>query len=284
MSAAPTDRARRRHVHRSMARRRRRRAAGLALVVLVTAGLGGVLSGGGRGDGLLLPGGEEFERLTVGRGARGATVVRWGEPEGRQPAVIFFHGWRQEEPSDYRGWIEHLARQGNTVIVPRYQTARTPPAQVFPNALAGIRAALDAVPIQVGSLVVAGHSAGGALAVDYAATANRDPRWPRPRAVFAVYPGRAIRRYPGGIPTVDPSAISSDTTVVAMAGADDQVVGEGLAIELIEELGNVPSARRRLVRVANPAVDDHRAPERATAPSRAAFWAPLDRLITVVRR
>lgn len=278
-----SDSAGRRRRFRSGAHRRRRVTA-LALTALVAAALGGVLLAGG-GDGGSLLGGETLERLIVGRGARQATVVRWGEPEGAQPGVIFLHGWGRGDPRDYEAWIEHLARRGNTVIVPRYQeSVRTPPGQVLANAVAGIRAALAAVPIRSGSLVIAGHSAGGALAADYAATAARDAQLPRPRAIFAVYPGRAIRGYPGGIPVITPAAIAPGTRLVVMAGADDQVVGEGPALELFAAFQGIPLEHRRFARIIDPAVDDHRAPERAGARSRAAFWAPLDRLMTVPRR
>lgn len=90
--------------------------------------------------------------------------------------------------------------RGLAVIAPRYQTReRTPPEAALDNALAGIRAALDRVPIRPGGVVVVGHSAGAALAADYAAVAARE-RLPRARAVLAIYPGRIIRATSPPIP------------------------------------------------------------------------------------
>ena len=73
--------------------------------------------------------------------------------------------------------------------------------------------------------MVAGHSAGGALAADYAAIA-RTAKLPEPVAVFSAYPGRTLRRVNVGIPEIDPARIPSDTEVVALAGSDDRVVGQ----------------------------------------------------------
>jgi acetyl esterase/lipase len=226
-----------------------------------------------------------LERRTVGGGERAAAIVTPGEPNGPLPLVIFLHGWGQVGERDYGPWIDHLARRGNAVVVPQYQRSlRARPDLALGNALAGIRAALAEIDVVPGSLVVAGHSAGGALAADYAATAATDPSLPRPRAVFAVYPGRAIKRYPGGIPPVDPEAIPADTELVAMAGAEDRVVGEGPARELLLNALQVPPERSRFVRVSNRAVNDHRGPERASGPARKVFWARLNRLLAAVRR
>jgi len=225
-----------------------------------------------------------LERIEVGRGARGAAVVRPSELEGPQPGVVLLHGWGEVERSDYRGWIRHLAQAGNTVIVPRYQrSAQSPPDRVLANALAGVRSSLRRAPIAPGSLVVAGHSAGAALAADYAGSARREGL-PRPRAVFAAYPGRIILGYPGGIPAVDPSAISARTRILAMAGANDRVVAQAPARELIRSAVNVPTRRKRFILVQDPAVDDHGGPQRAGRAARRIFWARLDRLIALARR
>ena len=122
------------------------------------------------------------------------TIIR---PEGLHddvPLVLFLHGWGATEPRTYRPWLEHLAREGNAVIYPRYQDSfAEPPAQVLGNVVLGVRAALRRLDEDPGSLVVAGHSAGGALAADYAAVA-RSVGLPPPRAVFAAYPGRRFAR------------------------------------------------------------------------------------------
>lgn len=221
-------------------------------------------------------------RFEVGRGARGAAIVRRAGSSGRRPVVIFLHGWGITAASAYRPWIRHLAATGNTVIVPRYQRdARSRPDRVRANALAGIRAALRAAPPAPGSLVVAGHSAGGALAADYAGLSGRG--LPRPVAVFAVYPGRRINVPPGVIPEVDPARIAPRTHLLVLAGARDAVVGEAPARALMARAVRVPETRRRLIRVSTARAADHAAPTRSDRDARAAFWRRLDRLIDRAR-
>ena len=107
--------------------------------------------------------------------------------------MLFLHGWGGNEPRYYRPWLEHLAREGDAVIYPRYQdSVLEPPPQVLGNVLAGVRLALERIDEDPGSLVVAGHSAGGALAADYAAIA-RGARLPVPEAMFPVYPAARCR-------------------------------------------------------------------------------------------
>lgn len=270
--------------------------AAAGVVVWLAASVGG----GGDGGASLLPvpdvgrptaGVEEkeerparIERIRVGRGVRAAAIVRRSDVEGPQPIVIFLHGWGETERDDYWPWIRHLAATGNTVIVPRYQrSAQDPPYLVLDRALAGIRTALKRAPAEPGKLVVAGHSAGGALASDYAAIAASEGL-PRPVAVYALYPGRAILGYPGGVPPVDGSRIAPSTRIVALAGAGDTVVGTAPAKALLAAATRVPAERRRYVLVNNAAVNDHYAPLRSGRRSRAVFWKRLDRLIALARR
>ena len=104
--------------------------------------------------------------------------------------------------------------------------------------------------------MVAGHSAGGALAADYAAIA-RTAKLPLPVAVFSAYPGRTLRRVNVGIPEVDPARIPSDTEVVALAGSDDRVVGSRVARRIARSTGG------RLVSSTDPRASDHLGPQRA---------------------
>ena len=190
--------------------------------------------------------------------------------------VLFLHGWGGKRPRFYRPWLEHLARAGNAVIYPRYQDSVVePPPQVLGNVLAGVRAALARIDEDPGSLVVAGHSAGGALAADYAVIA-RSVRLPVPLAVFSAYPGRRLPRLPFGIPELDPGRIPASTRVVALAGTRDRVVGTRPARRLARLAG---ARQRSLVIVSDPAAADHLGPQRADAAARREFWARLDRLI-----
>jgi pimeloyl-ACP methyl ester carboxylesterase len=220
---------------------------------------------------------------TLGRGPQQVTILR---PDTRAtlPVVVFLHGWGAPSPDFYRPWLEHLARRGSAVVYPHYQESFiSPPAQALGNVLAGIRLALARPRLDPGSLVVAGHSAGGALAADYAAIAAT-AGLPPARAVLAVYPGRRLRRVPRGLPEIPPERIPADTTIEALASRNDGIVGTETAREIVRGATAVPRDRRRFVLVTDPAVDDHQAPLRVDAAARGAFWARLDRLIAAVRR
>ena len=167
------------------------------------------------------------------------------------------------------------------MIYPRYQDSFVePPPQVLGNVLAGVREALARIDEDPGSLVVAGHSAGGALAADYAAIA-RSARLPVPVAVFSAYPGRALpRRAVRASRRSTRRGSRRRRALVALAGTRDRVVGTRPARRLARLAG---ARRRSLVVVRDPAASDHLGPQRADAAARREFWARLDRLIDVAR-
>lgn len=257
-------------------------AVPLAIVigVLVAAALDS--GGGGNGAGPRRPAVERpfappgSVRIDVGQGARGATVFRPRDAAGPGPVVVFLHGWTAVDPEFYGRWITHLVEGGNSVIVPTYQ--EPPFADVvrpLANALIGIREALGAVDLAPGRLVVAGHSAGGALAADYAASA-RAAGLPPAAAVFSVYPGRTLPGAGVRMPRVDAGRIPAGTPLLVLAGAADRLVGDRVARQIAR---TATRAKTTLRIVRDPAVDDHAGPVRAGPEARRAFWAPLDRLI-----
>jgi acetyl esterase/lipase len=285
--------------------RRRRRvslillfALGILAVAGVVRGLadGSESSGGapsanrleGSGDRIRAPADDppppvrRLETFTVGSGAASATIMRPAGVTGPQPTVILLHGWLLA-PADYAAWSRHLAFARNTVILPQYQEGSvTAPSDVLEAVVAGLRAALERVEVAPGTLVVAGHSAGGELAADLSAVAESEGL-PAPLAIFSVYPGRALRGYPGGIPAADPADIPSGTRLVVLASAADTVVGEGPAKQLAAAPTQLPASLRRLRSVSIPGAGDHYAPTRPDPAARKAFWRPLDRLISEVR-
>jgi acetyl esterase/lipase len=238
------------------ARRRHGRARhrACALIVLALAGCG---------DGL--------RRERIGSGALEVTVVRARATRAPLPAVLFLHGWNERSPDRYRGWIDHLAREGNVVLYPRYQRdGAEPPAQVLDDLLRAMRAAAARVPLRPGSLVIVGHSAGGALGAEYAAAAAR-LGLPVPRALFAAFPGVGARGRPPRVPA--PGPLPAGLRVVALAGAADRVVGDALARRL--------GGAFEVVRAAG--ADDHMAPARDSALTRRVFWRAADALIRSTR-
>ena len=251
------------------------RRAAVALAMLV-AGCGGGTTAPPTVDVRTLPPNSSrgIERLDVGHGDGAAVVYR---PRGaaRPPGVLFLHGWGATDPVTYGRWIAHLVGEGNEVIYPRYQRDVTSdPRAALGRAEAGARAAFAAAPIRAGSLVVAGHSAGGALSADYAADAAR-AGLPPARAVFAVYPGRRAGSIAGEVPRVR-TPIPRGVRVVALGGADDTVVGTRWARQI--------GRSGRYVLVTDAYAADHAAPGRFDAHARRAFWAPLDALIARARR
>jgi acetyl esterase/lipase len=226
----------------------------------------------------------KLERFEVGSGANAAEVVRPEGVTGPSPGIIFLHGWGELGVGKYRAWIDHLARRGNVVIVPRYQTSSaSPPGTVLSAALSGVRAAHRTAPIAADTLVVVGHSAGAALAADYAATAATDETLPSPLGIYAVYPGRAILGYPTGIPVVDPGMIPRRTRIFAMGGTRDTVVGTAPALELLSSATSVPPEHKTYVEITGRRLSAHYAPLESNRRVRRTFWEPLDELIEKVR-
>jgi acetyl esterase/lipase len=220
------------------------------------------------------------QRVDVGRGARGAAIFRRRDARAAGPVVVFLHGWSLVDPASYGPWIVHLVRGGATVVYPTYQVAPfVDVATPLANTLVALRLALAEVRVAPGRLVVAGHSAGGALAADYAASA-RAAGLPAPAAVFSVYPGRSLRGIALRIPAVSARHIPGATRVRVLAGARDRVVGTRVARAIVR---TATRARATLRIVRDPAVDDHGAPQRSGPAERRAFWAPLDRLVAATR-
>jgi len=191
--------------------------------------------------------------------------------------VVFLHGWGAVLPEAYGPWLLHLVRRGATVVYPTYQASLVDVQGALPNLLAALRTALARLEGH-GPVVAAGHSAGGALAVDLAASAAR-AGLPAPRAVLSVFPGRGLRGVPLRLPAADPAAIPPSTRLLVLASERDEVVGTGTARNLVRRAVSVPRERRALRLVEDGAVDDHGAPQRHDAAARRAFWAPLDRLV-----
>ncbi len=190
--------------------------------------------------------------------------------------VIFLHGWVAIDPQRYGPWIGHLVRGGTTVIYPAYQTKPaydtiTPLA----NVLAGVRLALEQVVIAPGRLVVAGHSAGGALSADYAAVATANGL-PAPAAVFCVYPGRKLRYLAVPIPSANLAAIAPGTRVLVFAGQRDTAVGSVTAHRIVADATQADTTLR-IIR--DDAVDQHSDPRMFDGIAQQTFWRPLDELI-----
>ena len=204
-----------------------------------------------------------------GPGPTGVWVLR---PEGRSKGVVLFlHGWTAARPDVYRAWLEHLVDDGRTVVYPQYQAPPfLSPSTAFGALVAGVKTAVAEAELPTEGWVVAGHSAGGAMSADYAASAQ-ELGLPVPRAVVSVYPGRSIRRIPIGLPTLPLDTIPETTDVVVLAGDDDRTVGTTEARRIARETGG------RFLLVRDPRLDDHLAPQRERG---SYLWDVLDAVLS----
>jgi len=221
------------------------------------------------------------ERTDLGEGAQAVAIFRPAGSSGAAgPVVILLHGWVAIDPARYGPWIGHLVQRGNTVIFPAYQTKPAYDTEApLGNVLAAVRAALPQVTVAPGRLIVAGHSAGGALAADYAAAAA-DHGLPAPAAVFSVYPGRKLRHLDVPIPSADLTRIAPGTRVLVYAGERDTAVGSGTAHSIVR---GATQAAVTLRTVRGDAVDQHSAPRTFDGAAQRTFWAPLDELVADTR-
>lgn len=255
---------------------RRRRAAALGLLA---AGVLVAAVAGDEGEPARPPAaGRPPQPFSVGTGARSARVLPARGPR-RRATVVFLHGWGLIGPKAYDAWLRHLTSRGSTVIVPRYQEGlRTDSRKVPGNALAGVRAALRRVRPRPGRVVVIGHSAGGVLAVDYAARA-RSLRLPWAAGLMIIYPGGAIKDIQP-VPEEDPALIPAGVRqLLVLASPTDQVVGTAPAEAIATGAAKLPPARRRLITVDDETAGDHFAPALDSAATRREFWQRADRLI-----
>jgi pimeloyl-ACP methyl ester carboxylesterase len=219
---------------------------------------------------------------TVGVGARSAEILtpsRKSQP-GAKPPVIFLHAWGPTTPFLYKAWLHHLVTSRTTVIYPAYQSPTSSPADMLTNLQAGVRASLARLGEDPTSVVVAGHTTGATLALDYAASAAT-AGLPPACAVYGVFPSAK----PGlrtAIPLSDLRQIPPGTKLLLIAGSSDPVPGgTELAQALGAQAGQIPRARRTVL-LAND--NNPNGPIEQSAASRHTYWEPLDHLVTECRR
>lgn len=201
------------------------------------------------------------------------------EPTGRKPKamVVFVHGRgdaREDTPYYHKPWLRHLAREGNAVLYPRYET--------IPGDSRALRFLYDALPPAAKKLpkglpiVVIGYSRGGGLAVDYTALA---PQIGTPRAVLAVFPILLD-------PRLHLSSIPPSVRFLFLVGDRDTQVGAEGARDLLTQLLNAGYPRRllraELVRSQGDFQATHLSVLENTPGARKAFWVRADRLINAV--
>ena len=224
---------------------------------------------GGLSGAIQIPGVEQAE---VGQGAQAAQILSGPDSDGRR-IVIFLHGWGPTTPIFYKAWMSHLVDEGVRVIFPAYQG--TALATLPKNVEVSVRAALKRLPVAPSSVVVAGHTSGATLAIDYAtsaATAGLPPAC----AVYGVFPGVSLSAT-ANIPLSEPAKLPATSRLVLVAGPSDPISGgTSLAQAIIADARQIPRSHRSLL---NAPGDNTDGPVGQTTASQRTFWRPLDRLI-----
>ncbi|OJW13653.1 MAG: hypothetical protein BGO49_29410 [Planctomycetales bacterium 71-10] len=213
-------------------------------------------------------------RYEIGSGPRSYWLF---EPAGprpeKAPVVVFLHGWFSVNPAIYGAWIDHLVRDGKTVIFPRYQNdVGTLPKDFLPNALHAVRDAMSVlhsgrghVRPEPGKFALIGHSAGGNLAAQLTAL-SADPAngLPEVKATMAFFPGEVL---PSREPSFD--RIPEKTLLVVAVGEEDVLVGDLRGRQIFAQATSVPRSRKRFLlyrsdRHGHPAlIAEHTAPSGA---------------------
>jgi hypothetical protein len=217
-----------------------------------------------------------------GTGAAQVWVLR---PNGKtRDVVVFGHGWKVAPPSaaypwvrQFCPWIDHLLDGGSAVIFPRYQLGNGDPQDAgrVRDFASAVRVGYSRLGRPKLPFVAVGYSFGASLVFYYGANARR---WhlPQPRAVDAVFTA-------GQIPGVTLPPLAKSVRVLIQVGDADTEAGRGGADQFWAWLRDHPASRKRyeIVRSTTGFTANHTAPKDSTPTARAAFWAPLDRLISL---
>jgi acetyl esterase/lipase len=205
-------------------------------------------------------------------GPRAGTPV----PSGPLPLVIFLHGYTGTDPEIYHAWLDHLVRRGAIVIYPDWQpwdASQTKNEQAFPNAVAAIRAALtelgngEHAQPDLHRVALMGHSFGGMIGVQYAASAAAQGL-PVPTAILLAMPAC------GDCPLPDLTTLPATTRLLVVAVQDDPYAATEPQ-RLWPQLTAVPLEQRDFITIVpdthqdSPLSPDHGLP--ATT-----LWGPLD--------
>lgn len=219
----------------------------------------------------------DVRQVHAGTSARSALVLSRANAKSRRstPVVIFLHAWGPTGTLLYKAWLRHLVGDGATVIFPLYQDRTSPPSRAVKDIQAGVRAALTRIRAAPASVIVAGHTTGAVLALDYAITAT-SAGLPPACAVYGIFPALKFGLH-AGVPLSDPARLPGTTRLVLVAGSSDPVPnGKTLARAIIAQARQIPSARKGVL---NSPGDDPDGPLRATRQARRVYWRPLDRMI-----
>ncbi|WP_375457699.1 alpha/beta hydrolase [uncultured Enterovirga sp.] len=204
----------------------------------------------------------EVVKRAIGRTGAATYVYHLAAaPAEPRSVVVLLHAWGAVNPVVYGGWIDQLARRGNLVLYPGFQTVgRTRPVEATDLAATLIRDALAALADDPQArpdssrLFYIGHSAGAAIGLNLAATAQ-DRGLASPRLVFAVMPGGiASDEKSRGIQLADLSRIDPATLITTIVGDREFQAADRASRRILRETTNVPASRKLFMRSFS---DDH---------------------------
>ena len=164
------------------------------------------------------------------------------------PVIVFIHGYTATSPTTYKGWIDHIVKQGSIVIYPVYQASPIASPKNFPSAtVKAVQNAFDElfsedhVRADLDKFAAVGHSMGGVLVADVAARAE-EAGLPEVKVVMSVQPGK--------IPSPrldDLSGLSPDTLLLCVVGTRDFIVGTKDAKTIYESVTQIPEENKSYV-------------------------------------
>jgi pimeloyl-ACP methyl ester carboxylesterase len=252
---------------------------GPRLVIACAALAGGVslalaallLSGGGVGSPAKV-----IER-SYGHGADRVWIFR---PEHGKPkhVVLFVHGLGDQletTPVHHQAWLEHLAREGNAVLYPRFELHPAAP-EPLRHLLAGARLGWKQLGVDAPVLAI-GYSRGGALAVEYAAASagNKVPVPDVVESINTVSRGEQSR-------LTDLRPLRHDTVLSIIASDQDELGVQGARLLLRRLHGAGFPGKQIQLHFAHSHgsfVADHVAPLGGSPAAHKAYWAPTDALL-----
>jgi pimeloyl-ACP methyl ester carboxylesterase len=176
------------------------------------------------------------------------------EPDSPKPdsadVVVFNHGYGVYNPGPYGQWIEHLVRNGNIVIFPKYQLNEASlPSTYTPNAVTGIQDAFlemsinsNRVKPRMEHFAIIGHSYGGVITSNLVTEYNAYGI-PQPQCFMLCQPGT------GGLNSGRlNSYVAMDTSYNALivVGSGDIVVGNTFGREIMDST-TIPTAHKNYI-------------------------------------
>lgn len=227
------------------------------------------------------PGGADYNHAAVTKNVYGEGDTQYWifEPASPTPSsaplIVFNHGWIAVSPGNYGAWIEHIVRRGNIVVYPVYQLLRigpsgTQPEQMTQNAIIAVKDAIQRlqsgghVSPELDKFAIVGHSLGGAITANMAATAA-SVGLPEPKAIMLAEPG-AGENIGANILTTKLNEIPATVLMLVVVGSEDTIAGTADGTKIFYQTSGIPSSKKEFITMFSdyhgdpPLIADHFAP------------------------